>query len=127
MLLCEFEVPLVAPSANVLLRMHWAKRKRLLDDWRLTILSVCKLDDRNMLRNWSSPDDCSVAPWNVSITVCNSRVYDRDNLYASMKPVLDALVKERLIPGDSSKEIDLKVSWQKAKRGQGSTKISIST
>ena len=44
----------------------------------------------------------------VSISQVRRRLFDRDNLYASCKPICDALVHWKLIKDDSEEYIDLK-------------------
>lgn len=41
---------------------------------------------------------------------------DRDNLYGSMKPILDAMIDAGIILDDSPEHITLEVKWQKANK-----------
>jgi hypothetical protein len=50
----------------------------------------------------------------VSITRCGPRALDRDNLYGSVKHLVDACRRAGLIPGDSVVEIELQVEQQRA-------------
>lgn len=49
----------------------------------------------------------------VIITRCSSREPDLDNLYASLKAPLDALVKSGIIIDDKPSVCSLQAKWQK--------------
>lgn len=49
----------------------------------------------------------------VSIIMRRVRLLDTDNLYGSAKPLIDCLRTCSLIPDDTEKEIDLKVTQEK--------------
>jgi len=51
----------------------------------------------------------------VSISQMRRQEFDRDNLYASCKPICDALVHWKIIKDDSEKCIDLQASQVKGK------------
>jgi len=90
------KVPL---SLNRTLRMHWSARRREARAWRHQVRSVC---GRPRLRT-----SIRVA---LEITVHRRRPQDPDNSIASLKPVLDSLVREGWLRDDAWKWLDLKCS-----------------
>lgn len=52
----------------------------------------------------------------VRIIRCSTRLLDEDNLWGSVKPLLDQLRIAGLIPGDDPGSIELKVEQYKEKR-----------
>jgi Holliday junction resolvase RusA-like endonuclease len=95
----------LAPSQNQLLRMHWAKRKRIQKDFEWSIVQA--------VGNRSS------ALCGVHVTITRRSVGvepDPDNLTASAKLILDALQRVGVIKDDSPKHITLKVQWERAKK-----------
>lgn len=81
-----------------LLRMHWTRRKVYTE-------SVCTLV--NTPRNRPAPFDGVVQV--TLYRAYKARPMDPDNLAACAKPVLDALVRARIIQDDSAKHIELEV------------------
>jgi Holliday junction resolvase RusA-like endonuclease len=61
----------------------------------------------------------------VTITRHGSLEPDKDNIYASVKPLVDALVKNGIIFDDAPQFVDLKVQYVKAKRKEAHTIIEI--
>jgi hypothetical protein len=55
----------------------------------------------------------------VRITRCGPRALDRDNLYGSVKYLVDASRRAGLIPGDSQLEISLQVEQQRVVKAAG--------
>ena len=95
----------LAPSQNQLLRMHWAKRKRIQKDFEWSIVQ--------QVGNRSS------ALRGVHVTITRKSVGvepDPDNLTASAKLILDALQRVNAIKDDSPKNISLKVTWERASK-----------
>jgi len=78
--------------------MHWASRKRYNDLWKTLVRAA--YDNRNKPQT----KRCS-----VKIVQMRRRKLDKDNLYSSCKPVLDALKYWKLIKDDSTEWIDLEV------------------
>ena len=52
----------------------------------------------------------------VTVTRFSSKAPDTDNLFASLKPVVDALKTNKFIEDDSPEHVALKAAWEKAKR-----------
>jgi len=61
----------------------------------------------------------------VVIAQFRTRKLDRDNLYGSVKELVDGLVASEIIQGDSEEEIELLVTQQIVKKNQIKTLIEI--
>ncbi len=104
------DIPRSPNGSKGLLRMsHWA-RSRYNEYWRNLV--------RSQIDNSHSPcRQCMV----VEISQMRPRKLDRDNLAASCKPILDALVHWKLIKDDNEDWIDFKPPRQQI----GKEKITI--
>lgn len=91
-------IPRVPLTANSLLRLHWMQRRKDAQDWVMNILSYAGKGI-----HWKNHIGKAV----VKIIVYRSRLQDVDNAYASMKHVLDALIRTRWIVDDSPKYLCL--------------------
>jgi len=98
-------LPNVPCSLNVLLRLHWSKRRKLSITWSLLLIEAGVNDIPDALRK-RQVSICRYAP----------RTLDSDNLVASYKLVIDALVRSGALFDDSPEWLDLKVTQLKAKR-----------
>jgi hypothetical protein len=91
------ELPII--SGNKLLRMHWAKRAKIQQNYYWILFSKCdgtwKLYQKKKKK--------------LIITSYRKRLLDKDNLYAGTKPLCDSLKKAGLIWDDSPKWLDLEV------------------
>lgn len=74
-------IPEVPPSGNVQRRLHWARYKDLLERWYWLIRTA---------RGFGAVPPPS-GRRRLTITRHGARALDRDNLWASMKPVVDVL------------------------------------
>jgi hypothetical protein len=74
-------IPKVPPSGNVIKRMAWPVYGRLLHEWFWLIRAAPGFMD-------IPPADCRRR---LTLTRFGRGTLDRDNLYASMKPVIDVL------------------------------------
>lgn len=90
----------VVPSANPLMRMHWAKRKRLISDWSVMIVSAActsGADTLATMRNIAKKK-------RVTMYRGSPRLIDRANCWLGFdKLILDNLTKQGLIVDDSEK------------------------
>jgi hypothetical protein len=95
---------------------HWAVRNREKVWWRNQIAwwVVSKGKPEKPLQRAS-----------VTLTRCSTQEPDRDNLFASMKHILDSLVHAQVIENDKPSCIDLVCRWERAKRGQGGVRIVV--
>ena len=91
------DIPVSPNGPGGLLRMHWATRKRYNDMWKI------------MVRQQITPQNPPEGKMSVRITQNRRRRLDPDNLVASCKPILDALVAWGLIRDDSEKYCHLEV------------------
>jgi Holliday junction resolvase RusA-like endonuclease len=91
------EIPKSPNSQGGLLRMHWASRHRYNLRWQALVRSA--IDNTH-----KTPKEKQM----VTISQMRKRKLDPDNLYASCKPVLDALAAWGLIKDDSSEHIELR-------------------
>lgn len=113
----EFVVHKNPPSPNNvgLLRMHWAARRKLYDSWKVMVRAAA---------------GTKRVPGEVYIHVTRryaSNPLDPDNLYASMKYLLDAMVHHKIIDDDSNKVIKgLKVIQVKSKMKEVGVTVRVS-
>jgi len=94
------DIPKSPNGSQGLLRMHWAARGKYNQYWKLLIRSQFR----------SLPEDPPDTKKKVSISQMRRRLLDRDNLYASCKPILDAMTRCNLIRDDSEEWIELHVT-----------------
>jgi Holliday junction resolvase RusA-like endonuclease len=92
-------IPGALPPLGKLMRMHWAKRNRINNDWTLEI--SCQTE-RCKLRKTEKRL--------VKIMVYHkTRRFDEDNLHGAVKGIIDALRKTNWIYNDSPRWLDLKL------------------
>jgi hypothetical protein len=99
-MMLRLTIPDIPPGPNGrrgLFRLHWAARRRLFESWAWLVTTALH----------RRPDAALKKRVSVSIHQVRRRALDRDNLYASCKPVLDALVTNRLIFDDSERWVEL--------------------
>jgi Holliday junction resolvase RusA-like endonuclease len=96
-------IPGRLPSLNEMLRMHWAKRRRLKKDmaWGLMLSAGQPLSAHVGTRKRL----CHV----VIIVYQKTRRFDEDNLAGACKPVIDCLKEMGFIYRDSPKWLDLDI------------------
>lgn len=90
------DIPRSPNGPRGLLRMHWAARKRYNELWRAHV--------RSQIQSTQQPPE---GKQHVFISQMRKRQLDPDNLVASCKPILDALVHWGLIADDDGKHIEL--------------------
>jgi hypothetical protein len=93
-----------------MVKHRYAKR------WRDWILIAAKCPQFNVLRD--------LGKVKLTITVTRGRQQDKDNMYASVKPVVDAIKYRGWLVDDSPKWLDLEVR-EIARRDQGLYKTVI--
>lgn len=114
----RFVLPFATPSLNELQRWHWAKRAKFRDQ--------CALHLRVQRRNSMLP--LPVEPsgvMHVEVIRYSAGRLDFDNLAGGAKPLIDALVRERIITDDSPRWLKSEYSQRSAPRGEGCTVIYI--
>lgn len=111
--ICRFSIPVILPSLNALLRMHWAKRRRVKQEigglLAFTVPPGCKL---------SEPVKRSVL-----IVRRGGKTLDADNLAGGHKPLVDCLVELDLLWDDSPAYAALE--YGQIPGGKRSTEITI--
>ena len=99
------EVPAAPPGLNRMLRMHWRARQTLSRKWRKSIwVARCQV-----IQGRPTP----IEKAKVSIERISPNLLDPDNLYASVKVVLDALRCNELIVNDDPDHLVLEVGQRK--------------
>lgn len=96
-----FDQPNTPLSLNQSNSWHWAKRKRHLDPWRLALrIAYTKAIVR---------DELPVGPMGIHATFTFPRNARRDphNYVATVKPLVDELVKLGLVPDDTAEWVSV--------------------
>jgi len=120
--LCYFWIPRVTPSNNIMLRMHHMARHKLNETWLWEIKAA--------IQDWEHIHrEIPIAGWyvkrGVKIISCRHNMVDEDNLTGGIKPLLDAIMGNRLIWNDTPDCVALIVE-QKINRKNPGTWIEIS-
>lgn len=102
-------------TLNTTLRWHWAKRHKYNEGWFVRFIAEA-----------GRPSFKVKGQAKLRITVYRSRSQDKDNMYGSVKPIVDAIKKLGWIKDDDPKHLDLKVQEVKSKRVDQRTEISLS-
>lgn len=97
----ELVIPRLLPSRNAADKMHWRGRHAMRKLWTQEIWAA-------LAQQWYHAGPFERA--HVSIERRGLRTLDRDNLVASVKPVLDSLKANRVIVDDSPKHLELTVT-----------------
>lgn len=91
----------VPETANARLRTHWRDRSRESKTWRLLVRAICGVP-----RDGEVPSDGKIR---IGITMTRRRRQDPDNRQASVKPLLDAIVKAGWLVDDDDEHLELSV------------------
>jgi len=108
-------LPIVTPSQNVYQRWHWAKRGQFRDNAQLLVrfaVAKCRLDQ--------APVPVRAV---VRVIRCGPRLLDIGNLVGGAKPLMDALVRERVIQDDSPRWVEEIYLQEIVSRGREHMKI----
>lgn len=108
-LLCKISLPIVTLSPNKMLRMHWSERYKLQKDYGYLINAA--IEDKHKVK---------YRPERRKVEICSYRkqLLDPDNLYGSVKLLLDAMEGAELIWVDSPEYLSLSVSQEIDSRNQ---------
>ena len=82
-------------SVNRVLRMHWAKRHNYNAIWVDEVFAA-----KNEIKLWGRPEHTDVTV-RIRLFYSGQVAMDEDNLVASCKPIIDALVKNGILLDDS--------------------------
>lgn len=89
------------PSPNAMVRWHWGRRARERKVWRdATVWAVREAYPRSSLPGRFVPVEVA-----VTFVYGVRRTRDRDNMVASLKPVLDGLVDARVLADDGPEHL----------------------
>lgn len=116
----SFSIGEVTPSNRALLRMHWSKQRRLNKDWHYLILmakSAWEAASKATMLDAKTKRKVIIHSYRHSKT-------DPENVWGGTKPLLDALVTNKLLVDDSPDWIELDV-YGKVDRKNKRTTISI--
>lgn len=113
--ICKIELPIVTNSPNRLLRMHWSERYKLQKDYGYLLNAA--IEDKHRIKNMYERR-------RVEIYSYRKQLLDNDNLYGSVKILLDAIQEAGLIWDDNLEYLSLSVS-QEVDRKNPRTEIVI--
>lgn len=99
-------------TLNQTLRWHWMKRHRYNEGWFVEFLGAA-----------GRPSFTPQGRVKMKIEVHRSRFQDKDNMYGSVKPLVDAVKKLGWMVDDDPAHLDLKVEEIKSKRVDQRTEI----
>lgn len=105
------------PSNNQLLRMHWRRRKQLLDAWIFHV--------KTQAQELNLPAERPAWRMRVQANFLVYRLMDDDNAEARFKLIGDALVKAGLLLDDNSAALQLEVLQSKVARNDQKTVLRI--
>ena len=91
------KLPFITPSLNKMLREHWSARIKRKNSYQLII--------RSQMNKWNLVKAEPNQPFNLEIKTIRRRKLDHDNLYGSMKYLIDALCNELFIWDDDTVHI----------------------
>ncbi len=106
-----YQVPDVPVSLNVLLRMHWSRRRKYNEAWAWSI--------RAAIASQGAVGDLPLERARVLIIQHRKRKLDRDNLVGSCKPILDGLKQANVIVDDDEDHCRLSVCQSGGWEGTG--------
>lgn len=102
-------IPEVPPSGNVLKRLHWAPYGALLKRWFWLVRAA----------QGFSQIPKATGKRRLTITRRGARPLDRDNLYASVKPVVDVLRPPKVERGVFRSGPKKGQAWERRRIGHG--------
>ena len=114
--ICKIILPIVTPSLNELLRMHWTKQRRLRKDYGWELVAVGMNDPIYKVNGQEKRG--------VRFMSFRPGMLDQGNLIGGFKPLEDALIDLGLIFDDSPKFADISY-FQKVDRENPRTEILI--
>jgi hypothetical protein len=125
----RFTIPRRLLSANQLLRMHWAKRRKEQRTWDVEVLAALLalpggVGTTRPIRVVDEEGKLLRVRRDVKITRHGARLMDYDNLHGSVKMLVDALKHHGLIVDDSPQWCSLTVDQRKSKQYKVEVEIS---
>ena len=98
-------LPIVTPSLNELLRMHFRERKRLKRDYGWQLIASGVNDSQYRVNGIKQRR-------RVEIKSFRSRLLDQDNFIGGLKPFIDALVEMDLLLDDGTAYLQLEAEQE---------------
>lgn len=118
---CSFTIPCKLPQANKFRHLHWAAKKKVVDQWRIWTMTFVLA---NEIPHFTTPVHIRV----VQILGKGDRAYDRTNLlHVSDKLIIDGLVKMKVIVNDTPKWLDVSTGYEKGTESGVRIEITRST
>lgn len=77
----------IPPSPNSYLGRNWTSLKKIKEEWREKIMKTIIFNYPNYIQLYCVPPEKRT----LEITIMCPKLRDEDNLYASVKPIVDAL------------------------------------
>lgn len=115
-ILCKIELSRTTPSPNEMLRWHWTQRHKLKLDYGWSLVAEGARDKKNQAKDKEKR--------RVEIYSYRKQLLDPDNLYGSVKLLLDAMIDMKLIYDDSLEYLSLSV-YQEIDKKNPRTEIVI--
>ena len=115
-MICKIILPLVTPSNNELLRMHWTEQRKIKESYAWELVAVGAHDLKYKVKNREKRI--------VRFMSFRLGMLDMGNLAGGFKPLEDALVDMDLLVDDSPKYADISY-FQKIERENPRTEILI--
>ena len=108
--------PGVPVSANVRLRKYRNPHAyaRYRDAWQRTLWALLTTKDKAWLLAMAQ----AKKKMRIEATLLHSRLYDQDNAYSSLKPILDSLTRLSYLAGDDPAHLELSVKQTKIRANE---------
>lgn len=104
----ELNIPETPPSPNRYIRAHWTVYQKIKQRWHWLVLEA--------IQPLGKPQS-ALPKARVTIVRYGIRKLDRDNLYGSVKPVVDSLRVHGFIEDDDEEHLDLRVRQESRLKG----------
>jgi len=115
--ICKIILPVVTPSLNELLRMHWTKRRQLRKNYGWEFVAVGANHQKYKTEMGERR--------RVTIISYRAQLCDPDNLMGGLKILLDTMIDLDLICDDSPKYMELVAMQEQENNGNYRTEITI--
>lgn len=112
----ELFIPRLSLSLNQWQRLHWRDRARLKSVWEQEFMAAVADVPTGKRPAWLKP---AQGKRRVHVTRFSRGTLDTDNLLGGLKPVLDAMTRQKLLEDDRPGLLLLEASQQKAAGRQG--------
>lgn len=90
----HLKIPCCPPALNAANKKHWSERNSDAEEWRMRVWAMIKR------KELPAPPKTPLASARIQVIRHSSNMLDFDGVVGSMKPVIDALVKNGFILDD---------------------------